>query len=138
MLKLRIVAFIVPSVPTTVAFYSRAFGLPLHFMHPTQGYAELNSGPAVLAFLGEEFVANASLLGKLPVYPNRPDAPALGAHVALWSDDIDADWQRAVNAGASVVVPLEQKPWGQIAGYLRDPDGVVVELCTPSPREMPV
>jgi uncharacterized glyoxalase superfamily protein PhnB len=57
--------------------------------------------------------------------------------VALWSDDIEGDWRRALAAGALVVSPLSAKPWGQVSGYLRDSDGVVVELCTPSPREMP-
>lgn len=137
MLKLRVVGFIVADVPRTVAFYESAFDLPLHYMHPSRGYAELDSGSAVLAFLSEEFVAKAALLGPLLFTPNRPESPTLGAHVALWSDDIDADWLRAVGAGAQVVSPLGAKPWGQISGYLRDTDGIVVELCTPSPREMP-
>jgi lactoylglutathione lyase len=57
--------------------------------------------------------------------------------VALWSDDIESDWRRAVEAGALVVSPLSAKPWGQVSGYLRDADGIVVELCTPSPRNLP-
>jgi len=137
MLTLKVIGFIVADVPTTVGFYEKAFGLALHYMHPSRGYAELNSGAAVLAFLSEEFVVQTSLLGGLAVYPNRPDAPTLGAHVALWSDDIEGDWRRAIEAGALVVTPLSAKPWGQISGYLRDGDGIMVELCTPSPREMP-
>src|SRR5262245_25164795 len=137
MLKLKVVGFIVADVPATVAFYEKAFGLALHFMHPSQGYAELDSGSAVLAFLSEEFVAKTSLLGGLTTYPNRPGSPTLGAHVALWSDGIEGDWRKAVEAGALVVSPLSAKPWGQVSGYLRDADGIVVELCTPSPREMP-
>ena len=136
-MKLRLVVFIVADVPATVAFYGTAFGLALHYMHPSHGYAELDSGAAVLGFVSEEFVAKASLLGGLATYPNRPESPTLGAHVALWSDDIEGDWRRAVSAGASVVAPLSAKPWGQVSGYLRDSDGIVVELCTPSPRAMP-
>jgi len=137
MLKLKLVAFVVADVPATVAFYEKAFGLPLHFMHPSGGYAELDSGAAVLAFLGEGFVASTSLLGTLAIYPNRPDAPSSSAHAVLWSDDIERDWRRAVDAGAAIVSPLSAKPWGQVSGYLRDADGIVIELCTPSPRAMP-
>ena len=137
MLTLKVIGFVVPDVPSTVAFYERAFGLSLHYLHPSQGYAELNSGTAVLAFLSEAFLQSASLLGGLPVYPNRPDTPTLGAHVALWSDAIERDWMKAVDAGAKVVSALSAKPWGQTSGYLRDTDGIVVELCTPSPRPMP-
>ncbi len=42
MVKLKVVGFIVADVPATVAFYENAFGLALHFMHPSRGYAELN------------------------------------------------------------------------------------------------
>jgi len=137
MLRLKVTGFIVPNVPATVAFYEQAFGLGLHYMHPSRGYAELNTGAAVLAFLSEEFVQQADLLGGLPITLNRPGLAAAAAHVALWSDDIDNDWTRAVSAGASVVKALEAKPWGQVSGYVRDLDGLVVELCSPSPREMP-
>ena len=136
MLKLKVIGFIVADVPTTVAFYERAFGLASHYMHPSRGYAELDSGAAVLAFIGEDFVATTSLLGDVTIYRSRPQSPTIGAHVALWSDDIESDWRRAVEAGALVVAPLSTKPWGQISGYVRDANGIVVELCTPSPREM--
>ena len=38
-------------------------------------------------------------------------------------------------ARAIEVIKLpEAKPWGQVVGYLRDLNGVIVELCTKSPR----
>ncbi|MEZ5378928.1 MAG: VOC family protein [Acidimicrobiales bacterium] len=137
MLKAKITAFIVADVPSTVEFYERVFGLELAYMHPSREYAELASGEAVLAFIGETFVATTQLIGDVAYVPNRSDAPTLGAHVALWSDDIDADWERALASGASVAAPLSDKPWGQTSGYVRDPNGIVVELCTPSVRAAP-
>jgi len=137
MLHMKVVGFIVPDVEASVEFYGRAFGLGLHYMHPSGGYAELDSGAAVLAFLSEALIAKSDLLGGLPVALNRPGLAAASAHVALWSSDIEQDWHRAIEAGAKVVKALEAKPWGQISGYVRDLDGIVVELCTPSPRPMP-
>jgi hypothetical protein len=29
------------------------------------------------------------------------------------------------------VQPTKQKPWGQTVGYVRDPDGFLVEICSP-------
>jgi lactoylglutathione lyase len=138
MLRLKVTGFIVKDVPETTSFYERAFGLPLHYMHPSLGYAELNAGGAVLAFLSEEFVEKADLLGGQPIRTNRLGSDPIAAHVALWSDNIEIDWSRAAAEGARVVKPLEEKPWGQTAGYLMDQNGVVVELCTPSPRPMPI
>ena len=81
-------------------------------------------------------VAGAGLLGGWEYAPNRTDADAPAAQVAFVSDDIDVDWARAVGAGAAIVKPPEAKPWGQTAGYLRDCNGVIVELATRSPRDV--
>ena len=61
MLRMKVGGFIVPDVAAAVDFYGRAFGLALHYMHPSRGYAEFDSGAAVLAFLGEAFVERADL-----------------------------------------------------------------------------
>lgn len=38
-------------------------------------------------------------------------------------DDVDARFQRALDAGATVVAPLEDQFWGDRYGVLRDPSG---------------
>jgi catechol 2,3-dioxygenase-like lactoylglutathione lyase family enzyme len=134
-MRFRYSCLFVPDVPRAVTFYREAFGFELRYMHPSRGYAELETGATLLAFTGEAFLRDAALLGDLAIQPNRPDAAPAGAHLAFVTDDIERDWARAVSAGAVVVRPPDPKPWGQTAGYLRDPDGVVIELCTPSPRD---
>ena len=57
------------------------------------------------------------------LFPAEPEEPGLGFAV----DDIDAAHERAVAAGATVVEPPRQQPWGRSARY-RDPDGNQVEL----------
>jgi PhnB protein len=39
------------------------------------------------------------------------------------SDDVERDWQRAVDAGAEVVHPLQDQFWGDRQGQLLDPFG---------------
>jgi hypothetical protein len=75
------------------------------------------------------------LLGGTATVPNRADAPPIAAQVAFVTRDMATDWQRAVGAGATIVKEPEAKPWGQTAGYLRDINGSIVELSTPSPRD---
>jgi PhnB protein len=41
----------------------------------------------------------------------------------FYSDQIDAVWQRAVEAGAEVLQPLGEMFWGDRHGLLRDPFG---------------
>jgi len=41
---------------------------------------------------------------------------------------------QAVAAGAVLVTSADAKPWGQTLAYLRDLNGVLIELCTPAIR----
>ena len=41
----------------------------------------------------------------------------------LLTEDVDALWQRAVDAGAEVLSPLQDQFWGDRQGQLRDPFG---------------
>ena len=133
-LTLRCTGFFVEDVPKTLSFYQAAFGLNLRYLHPSTGYAELETGETLLAFVSEQFIDEASLLGGSPLRTNRHDMAPVAAWIALVTADMDGDWQRALAAGATVVKLPEAKPWGQVVGYLRDLNGVIVELCTKSPR----
>jgi PhnB protein len=54
--------------------------------------------------------------------------------------DVDAAWDRAVQAGATVIMPLADQFWGDRYGQLRDPFGHNWSLSTPgtprNPEEM--
>ena len=133
-LQFRVAGFFVPDVPAAVRFYEAAFGLKLRYMHPSSGYAELETGSTLLAFVGERFAKDAKLLAGTETVPNRPDSSPIAAQVAFVTNELEAAWQQAAQAGAAIVKEPEAKPWGQTAGYLRDINGIIVELCTPSPR----
>jgi lactoylglutathione lyase len=47
------------------------------------------------------------------------------------SENIVETWQQAISAGATVLEEITSKPWGQQVGYLRDPNGFLLEICTP-------
>jgi PhnB protein len=55
-------------------------------------------------------------------------------------DDVDAKFQRAVDAGATVVCPVEDQFWGDRYGVLRDPFGLQWSMGQPvrevSPEEI--
>ena len=92
-------------------------------------YGELDTGATRLAFAAESMAARHGFT----IRPNRPnDAPA-GFEVALVTEDVQAAFNRAVAAGAVQTSKPAQKPWGQIVAYVRDPNGVLVELCSPLP-----
>jgi PhnB protein len=57
-----------------------------------------------------------------PEYGGKAEAPA-GVIIHLEVDDAEAWWKRAVDAGATVTMPIEDTFWGMRYGQLRDPFG---------------
>ena len=55
------------------------------------------------------------------VVPGPSEASARSNHPE-WTD-VDAAWERAVEAGAEVIYPLEDQFYGERGGRLRDPFG---------------
>ncbi|KUI46662.1 hypothetical protein AU198_03585 [Mycobacterium sp. GA-1199] len=51
--------------------------------------------------------------------------------IHLTVDDVDARFQRAVDAGATVVMPLDDMFWGDRYGELRDPFGHLWSMGQP-------
>jgi catechol 2,3-dioxygenase-like lactoylglutathione lyase family enzyme len=57
-----------------------------------------------------------------------PVVPAASVQV----DDVDAAYARAREAGAEVVHPLTDEPWGVRRFFVRDPDGNVLNILSHS------
>lgn len=128
-MKLAYTMLYVKDVPRSVAFYEDAFGLSRRFVHEAGMYAEMDTGETTLAF-----AANGLAKSNLPCgfRENNPSAPPAGFEVAFNTGDVQAAYDRALAAGAFAVAAPAAKPWGQIVAFVRDKDGIVVELCTPS------
>jgi len=103
-----------------IEFYKRAFGAEEHCRMPFPGpdgtvklgHAELQIGDSRL-FLADEFPEWGSV------------GPRGGSPVTihLYVTDADAAFARAVEAGATVAMPLEDAFWGDRYGKLVDPFG---------------
>lgn len=118
----------VENVATTVVFYEDAFGFERRMMTEEEDYAELQTGGTVLAFanytLGQSNFPEGFQKSTVQEQP-------FGIELAFTSETLQEDYDRAVAAGAVVVRPIEQKPWGQQVAYVRDNNGFLIELCTP-------
>jgi catechol 2,3-dioxygenase-like lactoylglutathione lyase family enzyme len=126
-MRLGYVIVYVPDVGAAVAFYEQAFGLTLRFVDDSGQFAEMDTGATALAFAHEALVRGD---GVDFVTPRADQIPA-GVEIALVTDRVAAAVERAVEAGAALVTPPHDKPWGQTVAYVRDLNGVLVELCTP-------
>lgn len=79
------------------------------------------------------YINGSSLMMSDP-YPDHghPLEKPQGYSLQLVVDDIDTWWQRAVAAGAQVVMPVELMFWGDRYGQLRDPFGVLWAMNEPA------
>jgi PhnB protein len=102
-----------------IDFYKKAFGAQEKMRFPapdgTIMYAELQIGDSVI-MLGDEMPEQGG--GKGP--------KSLGGTPVsffLYRDNVDAEWKRAIDAGAKEIMPLIDQFWGDRAGCLEDPFG---------------
>ena len=101
-----------------IDFYKRAFGAKERFRMPTPdgktiGHAEIIIGDSILMLADEFPGCNKSphTLGGSPI------------SMLIYVEDVDAAFQRAVDAGATVKDPVENKFYGERAGSVLDPFG---------------
>jgi lactoylglutathione lyase len=128
MLKFAWTIIYVKDVIATIEFYEKAFGFKKKFVAPGNEFGEINTGETSIAF------STIKLLNEhLPGGFIASDAAAkpLGVELALTTTDVEKHYNQAIAAGAEAVTPIEVKPWGQTVGYVRDMNGILVEICTP-------
>lgn len=124
-MNLRYTILYVADVAATLAFYERAFALKRLFLHESGDYGELATGETKLAF------SSVALMTQLGKTPGKPSAEAPVFEIAFETDDVSAAFNRAVAAGAKPIQNVRDEPWGQTTSYVSDPNGYLVEICSP-------
>ncbi|HEX6462204.1 MAG TPA: VOC family protein [Candidatus Saccharimonadales bacterium] len=127
-MKLGYAIVYVNDVAATLAFYERAFGLKQKSIDDNSEYGELDTGATRLGFSQAEF---ADSLTGVKHYRNTATNNPGGFELALITPDVAKAVQTAKDAGAVVIAEPQEKPWGQTVAYLRDINGVLIELATP-------
>ena len=108
-----------------IEFYQKAFGAENIRSHITpEGsvmHAELKIGDSII-MLGEEYpswnVLSPQSLGNSTVF------------IHIYTEDVDALYQRAINAGCTAAMPVMDQFWGDRYGQVIDPYGHRWSLAT--------
>ena len=122
----------VEDVVETVEFYEKAFGFSRKYISPENDYGELISGETTIAFALIE-LGNLNLKSGFEKITNTKKP--FGVELAFTTENIETDFQSAINAGATEFESITIKPWGQKVGYVRDNNGFLIEMCTPIKSE---
>lgn len=85
----------VTDVEKTVAFYERAFGLERNFVHES-GYGEMSTGNTKLGFASIELAKSNGVT----FVSALPEGPSPAVEVAFVTDDVQAAFAKAIQAGA--------------------------------------
>lgn len=110
-----------------IAFYRDAFGAEERMRHAADDgrlmHAHLKVNGASL-MLHDHFAEH---------HGGHPLPEPAGVVLHLQVKDADAWWNRAVEAGATIVLELADQFWGDRYGQIRDPFGHVWSIGAPSP-----
>lgn len=108
---------VIPRCAEAIEFYKRVFDAVETMRMPMPdgsiGHAELKIGDSILMLAS-----------------GGPQWPATVSLTCLYVEDCDAVFTRAVEAGATVLEPLEDKFYGDRAGSVQDPFGQRWSLMT--------
>lgn len=125
-MKLGYTLLYVDDVENTMTFYSKAFGLEVGFLHESKQYGEMKTGETKLGFVHHDMAGSHGFeYEKLSLGRKTP-----GFEIGLVAQNVESAFANAVRAGAVVVSKPTEKPWGQIVSYVKDCNGLLVEICS--------
>ena len=124
-MKLKYTILYVKDVAATLTFYEKAFGFKRKMLHEAGDYGELDTRNTTLSFSSLKLMKE---LGKNPAQAN-PEAPVF--EIAFETLEVEAGLKQAIAAGATLVQDVQKEPWGQTTAYVSDPNGFLLEICSP-------
>jgi PhnB protein len=113
-----------------IAFYTEAFGAEVLYQSPMPGG---NGIHAQIRIAESTLLITTVGAGSENTHPGIGSPEALNGTstiLELYVDDVDTVYQRAVEAGATAIMPLMDTFFGDRYGQLRDPFGHVWGLAT--------
>jgi PhnB protein len=117
---------VVNDAAAAIDFYKRAFDAKETYRHPGPDgksivNAELKIGDSIV-LLSDEFPHGGCRS------PNSIGGSAVTLHI--YTEDVDKVFNQAVNAGATIVMPVMDMFWGDRYGQLKDPFGHIWSIAT--------
>ena len=114
---------LVRGVAQAIGFYQRALGAEELFRSPLSDgkglHAQLRVGKALLLLPDESESADQ----QIPGLGSPQSFGGTSVTLQVYVDDVDAAFKRAVDAGATPIMPPEDSFWGDRFSMVRDPFG---------------
>lgn len=120
---------VVDNAAAAIDFYVKAFDAVEHGRVPGPDGKLVHASLSINGFpvmLNDDF---PEMSGGKSMTPTSLSGTPVTIHLTV--TDVDAKFQKAVDAGATVVAPLEDAFWGDRYGVLRDPFGHLWSMGQP-------
>ncbi|HHG89277.1 MAG TPA: VOC family protein [Devosia sp.] len=124
-MKFRCTILYVQNVAQSLSFFEAAFGFRTKMLHESGDYGELDTGATILA------LSSSKLMEQMGKKPGAPDPARPVFELAVETDDVAAGVAQALKAGAKLVSEPAKMDWGQTIAYVSEPNGFLIEICTP-------
>lgn len=128
--RLSVLTLGVKNLENSVAFYRDGLGWPTEGIvgqdieNGAVAFFDLQDGIKLALWPQESLAKDTNLSSDAP---NNPTAFGLGHNVNS-KEEVDAAFDKAMQAGATSVITPKDKPWGGYGGYFRDLDGHLWEI----------
>jgi lactoylglutathione lyase len=122
--------FYVVDVNATLQFFTDAFDITQRFVTPEGDYGELETGATALAFASLP-LAHSNLDQSGGFQDPSPTAAPFAGSITLTTPNVADAVASALRAGATLYTEPVNKPWGQTVAYVRDQNGILIEIATP-------
>jgi catechol 2,3-dioxygenase-like lactoylglutathione lyase family enzyme len=137
-------SFTVADMQKSVAFWTEMLGFKAASVSPREGrWQEEVTGIAGASLMVAHLYGHGHHIEFIQylagAVPGAAPQPALrgAAHVCLETDDIERTWAALLQAGASAQGSIATVTTGAVggakAGYIRDPNGILIELLQLAP-----
>jgi predicted enzyme related to lactoylglutathione lyase len=123
--RLGLVILAVEQLARSAAFYDQAFGWRRTVDSPV--YVELALPGGMRLGLYDRHAFRRTI-GHMPA--TRP-TEVTATELYVYVDDLDAAVTNVCGAGGRILSPAAARDWGDVVGYLADPDGNVLALARP-------
>jgi uncharacterized glyoxalase superfamily protein PhnB len=127
MIKLWYIILYVPHVVNAMEFYETILWFEKKFITPEGDYGEVFSGETTLAFAQNTLWKN-NIWDFQEIIPSEKP---VWIELAFTTENVDALYEKILKNNGISIKPPEVKPWWQTVAYVRDPNGFLLEICTP-------
>lgn len=115
----------VNDMPTMIRFYRDVLGFAIKEDENTSNVYLVKDGTLFLLYGREDF---EKLTSKKYAYLKGVNAHSEMALYVDTFEEVDVEYQNAIQNGASLLLEPTTEPWGQRTCFIADPEGNVIEI----------